>query len=225
MTNSVHAIQIEHLSVSLNKQLILKDISASFDYGRIYGIIGHNGSGKTMLLRAIAGLVPYQRGSIYVAGNRVYTGVEQIAPMGIVFEDVGFIDNLSGFKNLRYLANIRSQTSLSVIRSTMAVLDLDDSDSRPYRVYSRGFKKRLAIAQALMESPDILLLDEPFNGLDQPSVLAIYKLLRKLAADGCCVLLCSHYPDDIRALSSKVSRMHDGCLDEIVESSSLNVVE
>lgn len=225
MTNSVHAIQIEHLSVSLNKQLILKDISASFDYGRIYGIIGHNGSGKTMLLRAIAGLVPYQSGSIYVAGNRVYTGVEQIAPMGIVFEDVGFIDNLSGFKNLRYLANIRSQTSLSVIRSTMALLDLDDSDSRPYRVYSRGFKKRLAIAQALMESPDILLLDEPFNGLDQPSVLAIYKLLLKLAADGCCVLLCSHYPDDIRALSSKVSRMHDGCLDEIVESSSLNVVE
>lgn len=211
--NEKLAVNISHLNITLDKHQILKDVSLQLYYGEIASLLGHNGSGKTMLLRCIAGFIPPQSGSISIAGQRVTQGSGFVKEIGFILDDAGFLPNYSGLQNLKYIASIRGITSLAEIRGYMESVGLDPDEKKTVAKYSQGMKKRLSIAQAIMEAPTVILLDEPMNGIDQDSVHVIYQLLLDLAHNHkCAVLITSHYPEDIRALCDSIYRMTEGTL-------------
>lgn len=189
---------------------VLSHIDLSLDGGNVYCFIGPNGSGKTMLFRALSGLMSVTSGTVSLDGRILKRDFPVLPNLGILLENVSLYPDLTGYGNLEYLAGFRKKAMKEDIEAALGRVGLDPADKRKYGKYSMGMKQRLAIAQAVMEKPDILMLDEPTNSLDQRSVEAVRRLIREEKARGALILLASHNPDDIRLLADRVYRMENG---------------
>lgn len=208
-------ITVSNLNLTLQKNEILKDISVEFERGKIHGLIGRNGSGKTMLMKCICGFVKPTSGEITVDGRRIGKDCDFPKNTGIIIETPGFIPYYSGFKNLKLLADLNKKITRDDIRKTMEQVGLDPDLKRHVRKYSLGMRQRLGLAQAIMENPDLLILDEPMNGLDKDGVADMRKYLLDLKAQGKTILIASHSAEDIDILCDTVCEMDKGKLEKI----------
>lgn len=197
-------IEVEHVYKSFGKEHVLKNISFKIPSGSIYGVVGNNGSGKTVLMKCICGFMKCDRGRIVVNGRQVGKEVDFPNRLGVIIETPGFIPNLSGYKNLKILAALKGRIGKTEIRETIRRVGLDPDMRKPVAKYSLGMRQRLGIAQAIMENPSVLVLDEPLNGLDRYGVVEIRSLLKELKADGKSILLASHNAQDIEELCDHV---------------------
>lgn len=213
-------IMIENAVKRYGKNCVLNNISLRLEKGAIHGLIGRNGSGKTVLLKCIAGLSPLTSGHIFVYGREVGVDMEIPPRMGAIIETPGFLPTASGYANLRLLANIRGRIGKKEIIAAMERVGLDPGLKKHVSAYSLGMRQRLGIAQAIMEKPKLLLLDEPMNGLDNDSVGEMRKLFASLREKGCTILLAGHNPTDIELLCDTVHEMDRGELKTIVKSST-----
>lgn len=203
--NREHAgIEVIHVYKSFGKEQVLKGVSFTIPSGTIYGVVGNNGSGKTVLMKCICGFMKCDQGKILVGGRQVGKEADFPDRLGIIIETPGFIPNLSGYKNLKILASLKGRIGKKEIRETMKRVGLNPDMKKPVAKYSLGMRQRLGIAQAIMEDPDVLILDEPFNGLDRYGVVEIRTLLKELKADGKSILLASHNAQDIEELCDDV---------------------
>lgn len=208
-------ISIENLNLYIRKAHILKDIQAFFPSNMITGIIGINGSGKSMLLKSICGFLQPNSGRIVIDGIDYYAKRRFPVSLGFIIESPAFIENMSGFANLEHLAAIQSKISDYEIAEAIINVGLDPNDNRPVRKYSLGMKQRLGIAQAFMEKPDILILDEPMNGLDKDAVQKMRLLIREYKTKDRTIVLTSHNSEDIEQLCDHVYEMSSGELHPI----------
>ena len=205
-------IEVQNVVKRFRDQVVLKNVSISFEKGQIHGIVGRNGSGKTVLFKCICGLMHPEEGVILVNGKRVGRDVDMPEDIGAIIEAPGFLPNYSGYKNLRFLANIRRKIGEEEILNVLKTVGLDPESRKHVGKYSLGMRQRLGIAQAIMEDPEILILDEPMNGLDNAGVQDIRALLLELKAQGKTILLASHNHEDIAALCDTVHEMDGGVL-------------
>lgn len=203
-------IEIRDVSLVLSKRQILKDISLTLRDGRIYGLVGNNGSGKTMLMKCICGFVKPDCGEIVSDGVRIGKDADYLPDAGVIIETPGFISHYSGFQNLRALAGIKRKIDDRKIRDTLQLVGLDASLRLPVRKYSLGMRQRLGLAQALMEDPQVLILDEPMNGLDRQGVGDVRELLLSLKNKGRLILLASHNAEDVHVLCDEIYEMEQG---------------
>ena len=206
-------IEVQNVVKRFRDQVVLKNVSISFEKGQIHGIVGRNGSGKTVLFKCICGLMHPEEGVILVNGKRVGRDVDMTEDIGAIIEAPGFLPNYSGYKNLRFLANIRRKIGKEEILNVLKTVGLDPESRKHVGKYSLGMRQRLGIAQAIMEDPEILILDEPMNGLDNAGVQDIRALLLELKAQGKTILLASHNHEDIAALCDTVHEMDGGVLE------------
>ena len=190
-------IEIQNLCKTIKKVPILQDITVTFESGKIYGLKGKNGSGKTMLMRAISGLIIPNSGTINIDGE-------------ILIENPSFLGNYTGYKNLEMLASIQNRIGEDEIRETLAEVGLDPDDKRTYRKYSLGMKQRLGIAAAIMEKPDIVILDEPINALDESGALKVREILWKLRDNGSIIILACHDAEELNLLSDEIYHIAEG---------------
>lgn len=205
-------IEVQNVVKRFRDQVVLKNVSISFEKGKIHGIVGRNGSGKTVLFKCICGLMHPEEGVILVNGKRVGRDADMPEDIGAIIEAPGFLPNYSGYKNLRFLANIRRKIGKEEILNVLKTVGLDPESRKHVGKYSLGMRQRLGIAQAIMEDPEILILDEPMNGLDNAGVQDIRALLLELKAQGKTILLASHNHEDIAALCDTVHEMDGGVL-------------
>lgn len=205
-------IEVQNVVKRFRDQVVLKNVSISFEKGQIHGIVGRNGSGKTVLFKCICGLMHPEEGVIFVNGKRMGRDVDMPEDIGAIIEAPGFLPNYSGYKNLRFLANIRRKIGKEEILNVLKTVGLDPESRKHVGKYSLGMRQRLGIAQAIMEDPEILILDEPMNGLDNAGVQDIRALLLELKAQGKTILLASHNHEDIAALCDTVHEMDGGVL-------------
>lgn len=200
----MEGIEVRHVYKSFGKEHVLHDVSLSIPPGSIYGVVGNNGSGKTVLMKCICGFMKCDRGTVFVNGRQVGKEVDFPDRLGVIIETPGFIPNLSGYKNLKILASLKGRIGRQEIRETMRKVGLEPDMRKPVAKYSLGMRQRLGIAQAIMEDPSVLVLDEPFNGLDRYGVVEIRELLKELKAGGKSILLASHNAQDIEELCDDV---------------------
>ena len=206
------AIRVEGVYKRFGTDTVLKDISRSFERGRIHGIVGNNGSGKTVLMKCICGFLIPDGGSITVNGERVGVDVDFPRDMGLIIETPGFLPNVTGMKNLEILASLNKKIGLREIAASMRAAGLDPSMNKPVGKYSLGMRQRLGIAQAIMENPSLLILDEPLNGLDKHGVTEMRQLIKGLKEQGKTILLASHNQGDIDELCDTVCEMDAGVM-------------
>ena len=205
-------ISVEHVSLTIGTAQILRDVSARFEEGQIHGIVGRNGSGKTMLMKCICGFIRPDSGKIFVDGKQVGRDVDFPPDLGLLIETPGFVPYYSGLKNLELLAAINRRASKERLNVCMEQLGLGDAKNKRVSKYSMGMRQRLGIAQAIMEDPQLLILDEPLNGLDEQGVEDIRALLLELKGQGKTILLSSHNREDIDLLCDSVCKMAGGVL-------------
>lgn len=205
-------IEINNLEKQFKNQLVLKNINMKFFKGKIYGIIGRNGSGKTVLLKCICGFLRPTSGHVSVNHKIIGQDIDFPQKLGFIIETPGFLMNYSGYKNLKYLASIKKEIDDIAIKEAMKLVGLDPEDKKHVGKYSLGMRQRLGIAQAIMEKPDILILDEPMNGLDKSGVEEMRKLFLKIQSEGKLILLTSHNKEDIDVLCDEVYEMDMGNL-------------
>lgn len=203
-------ISIKKVSLVLGKTKILADINMELEKGKIYGLIGRNGSGKTMLMKCICGFVKPSNGEIRVRDQVVGKDIDFPPDMGIMIENPGFIPYYSGIKNLKMLAELQRKIDRARMEDTIRLVGLDPSLKLHVGKYSLGMRQRLGIAQAIMEDPDILILDEPMNGLDKEGVADMRKLFLELKAEGKTMVIASHNAEDIAILCDRVYEMEHG---------------
>lgn len=208
-------ISIENLNKQFKNQLVLNNINVKFSNGHIYGIIGRNGSGKTVLLKCICGFLKPTTGVISVNHKIVGKDIDFPENLGFIIETPGFLLNYSGYKNLKYLASIRKKIDGNEIKESMSLVGLDSADKKHVGKYSLGMRQRLGIAQAIMEKPDILVLDEPMNALDKNGVEEMRRLFLKMKSEGKLILLTSHNREDIEILCDEVYEMEEGILNKL----------
>ncbi len=211
-------ISIENLNKQFKNQLVLNNINVKFSNGHIYGIIGRNGSGKTVLLKCICGFLKPTTGVISVNHKIVGKDIDFPENLGFIIETPGFLLNYSGYKNLKYLASIRKKIDSNEIKESMSLVGLDSADKKHVGKYSLGMRQRLGIAQAIMEKPDILVLDEPMNALDKNGVEEMRRLFLKMKSEGKLILLTSHNRKDIEILCDEVYEMEEGILNKLKEN-------
>lgn len=208
-------IQVDYLSKSFGKATVLNNINVSFSKGQIHGIVGRNGSGKTLLMKCICGFLKPTEGTVTVSGKVVGKDVEIPEDIGVIIETPGFVTNYSGYKNLKLLASVRGRISREDIEKAMELVNLDPKSRKHVGKYSLGMRQRLGIAQAIMENPKILILDEPMNGLDNDGVKHIRNVLLEMKKQGTTILLASHNREDISVLCDKVYGMDKGIIKEL----------
>ncbi len=203
-------IKVENVSLKIKKDTILQNINVEFEDGKIHGIIGRNGSGKTMLMKCICGFIKPTEGEITVAGKRIGIDCDFPESVGVIIETPEFIPYYTGFKNLKLLADIRHKITDEDIRKSIELVGLDPKLKKSVKKYSLGMRQRLGLAQAIMENPDLLILDEPMNGLDKDGVGEMRKYLLDLKAQGKTILIASHSAEDIDVLCDTVVEMDKG---------------
>jgi ABC-2 type transport system ATP-binding protein len=208
-------IAINNLSLTLKKTTILREISVCFERSKIHGLIGRNGSGKTMLMKCICGFVRPTSGTVTVAGKQIGKDCDFPESVGLIIETPGFIPYYSGYKNLKMLADLNRKIGREEIRKTMQQVGIDPDLKRHVGKYSLGMRQRLGLAQVIMENPNLLILDEPMNGLDKDGVADMRKYLLDLKAQGKTILIASHSAEDIAVLCDTVSEMDKGVLTKI----------
>lgn len=203
-------IEIIGLTKIFKDEVVLNDINLSLDKGNIYGFSGTNGSGKTMILKAVSGLIIPTKGEVFVNDKKLHQDISFPEDMGIIIEKPAFLNHLSGYDNLRVLAKIKNKIGDKEIRESLKLLNLDYDSTKIVKKYSLGMKQRLGIAQAIMEDPELLILDEPFNGLDEEGVHVVRDLLVEMKDRGKIILLTSHNKNDIDLLCDKVYKVQSG---------------
>lgn len=209
------AVVLKNVYKSFGDSTILKDINACFASGQIHGIIGRNGSGKTVLLKCISGLTRYDRGEIAVNGSIVGKQVEIPDSLGILIENPGFLPFLSGLKNLNYLARLGGIADKNDVMRAIKLVGLDPSSKKQIRKYSLGMRQRLGLAQAIMEDPSLLVLDEPLSGLDKQGVKEMRELFMEFQHKGKTIIIASHDQSDIDILCETVSEIDNGIMRRI----------
>lgn len=211
----MNSIELKGVSKTIKGKVILSDINLSLSKGGIYGFFGRNGSGKTMLFRVISGLLVPDSGSVTVFGQLI--SEKHIFPqgMGLVIEHIGLWRSMTGMENLMLLAGIKAVVKEDEVRFTMARLGLDPDDKRKYGAYSMGMKQKLALAQAVMEEPDLLILDEPTNSLDEESIELFRLVIQEEKARGATCLIATHQKEDIDYLCDRVFLVKNGTCNEI----------
>ena len=203
-------IDIENLSKEINHTFVLKNISIHLESGKIYGFKGKNGSGKTMLMRAVSGLIIPSSGTVNIDGDILGKDNSFPKSIGALIESPGFISSYSGFKNLKLLSEIRGIITDEDIKKTMISVGLDPSDNKKFKKYSLGMKQKLGIAAAVMEDPDIVILDEPINALDEESVEMVKKLSLKLKKEGKLIIISCHDKEELEFLSDIIFEICEG---------------
>ncbi|MBW9158701.1 ABC transporter ATP-binding protein [Clostridium tagluense] len=206
-------ISIDNVSKVFKKTTVLDRVSIDFEKNKIHGLVGRNGSGKTMLLKCICGFIPVTSGEIIVDGKKIGKDIDIPKNVGIIIETPGFLPNYSGYKNLKFLASINNSISKEKIKATMTRVGLDPESKKWVGKYSLGMRQRLGVAQAIMEDQAILLLDEPMNGIDKHGIQAMRDLLLQLRDEGKTIILASHSTEDIDTLCDTVCEMDQGKLE------------
>ena len=208
-------IEIDNISKEFSGDIVLHSVSISFEKGKIYGIIGRNGSGKTVLLKIRSGFLKPTTGTVTINGIPLGKKNEFPENTGILIEKPGFLPYKSGFQNLKYLSQIQKLINDQEIYKVLEQTGLTSAAKKLVGKYSMGMKQRLGIAQAIMENPEILILDEPMNGLDDQGASQMRKLFLRLRSEGKTILLASHMQEDIHELCDKVYRIDAGTIEEI----------
>lgn len=203
-------IDIKDYTKTIKKKTILENINLSFESGKIYGLHGRNGSGKTMLLRAICGLILPTEGSVSIDGKIIGKDIEFPNSVGIIIESMSMLPEYSGYDNLKMLAKIKKIATDNDIRTAMNAVGLDPENKKRVGTYSLGMKQKLNIAQAIMEKPELYLLDEPTNALDEGTVNDIRDLLLQLKKDGALIIIASHNKEDLSVLCDEVIKINEG---------------
>ncbi|ADI25403.1 heme ABC exporter ATP-binding protein CcmA [Geobacillus sp. C56-T3] len=206
------AIVLSNVSKTIKAREVLRNINLELESGKIYGFVGPNGSGKTMLFRVISGLVKPSSGTVAVFGQTLHQDVSFPSDISVLLEKPGFLEQYSGFDNLHFLAMIQNKIGEREVKEAIERVGLDPHDKRPVKAYSLGMRQRLAIAQCIMEKPQLMLLDEPMNGLDEKSVDQVYQIIREENKRGCTILLTSHNKVDIQSLCHEVYSMNEGVI-------------
>ena len=205
-------IAIRHLSKRFGKQAVLHDVSITLEDHMIYGLVGPNGCGKTTLMRCICGFTAPTSGTVTVDGKVIGRDADFAPSTGIIIETPGFLSHYSARRNLSILASISGKATREGIDEAIRMVGLDPNERKPVGKYSLGMRQRLGIAQAIMEDPQNLILDEPFNGLDKAGVRDIHELLKQQKAQGKTILLASHSAADIQQACDVVYEMTNGSL-------------
>ena len=207
-TNSF--IQVNDIVLRFKKDILLDHVSYQCEHGKIHGIVGRNGSGKTLLMKCICGFIRPNEGHIYVRDKEICKDIDFTPDTGIIIETPGFIPYYSGYRNLKVLAAINNRISRKDIENAMYQVGLDPTMKKRVATYSLGMRQRLGIAQAIMEDPSLIILDEPFNGLDKHGVEEMREYFLSLKKKGKTILLTSHNTEDIEYLCDTVVEMDHG---------------
>lgn len=203
-------IIIENLSKTIKNNKILDNVNLTFESGHVYGLVGRNGSGKTMLLRAICGLIFPDSGKVIIDGKQLHKDISFPESCGIIIENTDLLPNFSAFDNLKMLSEIKNTANDNMIKSAIKSVGLDPDSKKKVKTFSLGMKQRLSIAQALFEDPDILLLDEPTNALDEDSVNDVRRILLEQKKKNKLIIIASHNKEDISLLSDTVISVSNG---------------
>lgn len=205
-------IKINNVSKTIKGIPVLRNVSLDFYSGNIYGIVGRNGSGKTMLLRLLSGLIIPSSGKVYIDEQQLHKHISFPPQCGILIEKPEFLSHLTGFQNLKLLSEIKKQITDSEISYYMELFHLDPKSPKKVSQYSLGMKQKLGIIQAIMENQKLIILDEPFNGLDTSSVSLLQELLIEYRNQGKLIILTSHYKSEIEKLCDFTITISDGCV-------------
>ena len=203
-------VRLEDYCKSFKSAEVLKNINLTLESGKVIGLKGKNGSGKTMLMRAISGLILPTSGKVYINDKELGRQISFPPSIGILIENPSFISNYTGFKNLKILASIQNRISDDEIRDAIRKVGLDPDDKRTFKKYSLGMKQRLGIAAAIMERPDIVILDEPINALDEAGAGLIKGLLDELKANGSLIIIACHDTEELNYPSDEIYEIYDG---------------
>ena len=207
-------VKVENVTKYFKQEKVLDDVNMNLETGHIYGIVGKNGAGKTVLFKIIAGFIKPSSGKVTVAGKII--GVDRDFPdsLGLIIETPGFLSQYNAYQNLLYLANINKKISKEDIKEAIRMVGLDPDSNKKVGKFSLGMRQRLGIAQAIMENPNLIILDEPMNGLDKKGIEDVKELLLKLKGDGKTILMASHYAEDME-ICDEVFQMEDGKLGDM----------
>lgn len=206
------AIKIENVNKNFGEITVLSNINIEFEQGKVHGLIGRNGSGKTMLMKCICGFVPVSSGQILINGKVLKKDFDIPKNIGVIIETPGFLPSYNAYKNLKFLADIQGKISKQEIYDSIRKVGLDPKSRKAVGKYSLGMRQRLGLAQAIMENPDILILDEPMSGLDKEGVSDMRNYLLDLKDQGKTILIASHSSEDIEVLCDTVCEMEKGKL-------------
>ena len=214
----MNEIQIVNYTKEIKGRIVLDSVSLTFHPGRIYGLKGVNGSGKTMLLRAVCGLIYPTHGYVEIDGERLGKDISFPRSISALIESPAFLDNFTGYKNLEMIASLKEIATKEDIENALMEVGLDPHDTRTYRKYSLGMKQKLGLACCFMENPDIILLDEPFNALDEESVEKVKKIIFKHKERGALIVLACHDGESLSSLSDEIIPVVEGRVKEPVLS-------
>ncbi len=209
-------IELTKVTKAFKNEEVLKETTIEFEKGKITGIVGRNGSGKTVLMKIICGLLKPTTGTVVVNGKRIGKDVDFPGDIGIIIETPIFVPYQSAMTNLKNLAAIRGKIKDDRIREVIRMVGLNPDDKKRVGKFSLGMRQRLGIAQAIMEDPSLLVLDEPMNGLDKDGVEDMRQLFKQLKEEGKTILLCSHNAEDIAVLCDEVYEMEKGEIKRVV---------
>ena len=205
-------VRLEHYTKNFKKVTVLDDINLTLESGKVIGLKGKNGSGKTMLMRAISGLILPTSGKVFINDKELGKQISFPPSIGLLIENPSFIANYTGFKNLKILASIQNKISDEEIREAIRKVGLKPDDPRTFKKYSLGMKQRLGIAAAIMEKPDIVIIDEPINALDEAGAGLIKGILDELKANGSLIIIACHDTEELNYLSDEVYEIYEGQL-------------
>lgn len=208
-------VDVKHVTKMIGKSVILDDVSLSLESGKIYGLQGPNGSGKTMFLRLLAGLIRPTSGELLIDGNKIGADFDFPPSVGLLIENPAFLPTFTGLKNLELLASLKNVVEQEQIRKSIQRVGLSPDDSRKYRKYSLGMKQRLGVAAAIMESPELILLDEPTNALDDIGIHQICDIMRQERDRGALIVLACHDAEILRAMSDEILRVKAGRIERM----------
>ena len=203
-------IQLQNVTKRIKENTVLDNVSYTFKSGFVYGLYGQNGSGKTMLLRAISGLINLDSGSISIDGEKLHDKIEFPPETGIVIENMELLPECSAKRNLQMLAKIKNIADEKDIIFSLERVGLDPDSDKKVKKFSLGMKQRLNIAQAIFENQKIILLDEPTNALDEDAVQLIYKIIREEKSRGATIIVATHHKEDLKEVCDVILKIAEG---------------
>lgn len=203
-------IRLKCVTKKIKQDILLDNISLEFQGGKVYGLQGKNGSGKTMLMRAICGLITLSDGEINIDGEILHKDISFPRSIGALLENPSFLNGYTGLENLKLLADIQGRIEEKELRDCLAKVGLDADDKRIYRKYSLGMKQKLGIAAAIMGSPDIVILDEPINAIDEAGIEKVREILRGLKESGSVIIVACHDKEELELLSDEIIKISKG---------------
>lgn len=208
-------VELKDIKKTIHKSVILEDINLRFEGGKVYGFKGKNGCGKTMLMRVICGLIRPDEGIVDINGDILWKDISFPKSVGTLIENPAFLGGYTGLKNLEILAGIKGQTDIETIREALEKVGLNPDDKRKYRKYSLGMKQRLGIACAFMEHPDLVILDEPINALDEQGVVLVRRILDELKNEGKIIIIACHDADEMNLLADEIIYLESGRIKKV----------